>query len=233
MAGAAAAGDQAAAAGAAGAAAGQAPAAGGAGAAGGDGKTGDQAAAGQQPPAAAAGDGKAGQQAAAGQQQEPPARVVPDKYTLKVPEAARDYLDDSDVATVSAMAKEHKLTNEEAQQVLEQEATRIAAQSASFRARLDADTVFGGEKITETQRLGNAVLDRFAPTTDPLGKEIRQVLVKSGFGNHLAIVAFLAKIGRAMAEDAPSGGRTGEGRTSGDAAAVLYDHPDSKALRSA
>jgi hypothetical protein len=112
------------------------------------------------------------------------------------------------------------------------QARRAVTGRRAIRRRL-ANTVFGGEKITETQRLGNAVLDRFAPTTDPLGKEIRQVLVKSGFGNHLAIVAFLAKIGRAMAEDAPSGGRTGEGRTSGDAAAVLYDHPDSKALRSA
>lgn len=183
-------------------------------------------AAGSQPPAA----GGAPSNTPPPAQAQPPARVVPERYDLKVPEAARDYLDDSDVATISALAKQYQLTNEEAQAELEKHADRIAQQSATFRTALEADPHLGGDKLVETQRLGNLVLDRYAPAADPLGKELRQVLVKSGFGNHKAVVAFLAKIGRAMAEDSPSAGHATGERTSADAAAALYDHPDSKAL---
>jgi len=66
------------------------------------------------------------------------------------------------------------------------------------------------------------VLDRYAPVGDPLADELRRDLAKNGYANHLPVVAFLARIGKSMAEDRPAAGSSGPGGVSRDPAEVLY-----------
>lgn len=196
----------------------------GAGAGAGEGKVGDQgkggagggdAAATAAAAAAAAGDsgGKAGDQG--GQPK------APDSYTLTVPKGAEDYLDSTDLERHAEIAKANGWSNEEAQAYTEAVADAIAEQSAAFRARTEADTTWGGKKLAETQQFASRFLDRIAPKGDPLGDEFRSILVKTGYGNNLAVIAAMARGGKMMAEDGVTAGAApgGEKRT---AAQILY-----------
>mgnify|MGYP001575058407 CR=1 FL=1 len=169
-------------------------------------------------PAAPAGDGTpppAAAAPAAGTPAAPAAPLegttdgAPETYALTVPEGAEDYLDADDVTQIETLARAKQWTNEEAQAAIEEHADHLAAQSAAFRATTEADTTYGGAHLVETQRLAARVMDRFAPASDPLGADLRRDLAKSGYGNKLSIVAFLAKIGKTMAEDAPDRGAQG------------------------
>ena len=150
--------------------------------------------------AKAAADAKAAEEAAkAG---------APEKYDLKVPEGAT--IGASDIALLEELAREANLPNDQAQSILESTAALAAKQSESYRARLEADKTYGGEKLAETQQLANAFLDKVAPKGTPLGDELR-ALLQSGVGNQLAVVAAMANAGRMMKEDGPI-----EGTAAGD-----------------
>lgn len=146
---------------------------------------------------------------------------APEKYALTTPPDAALFIDATDIAKLEALAREAGLSNDEAQTVLGKQAAAMVAQSAAFRTETEAHDTYGGEHLVETQRLATAVIERFAPKGNPLGDQLRADLVKTGFGNKLAVVSFLARIGKAMAEDRPGlgGGGGGESR---DAATVLY-----------
>lgn len=150
-----------------------------------------------------------------------PKTGAPEKYTLTPPPEAALFIDATDIAKLEALAREAGMTNEEAQTVLGKQAAAMVAQSAAFRTETEAHETYGGEHLVETQRLATSVIERFAPKGNPLGDQLRADLVKTGFGNKLAVVSFLARIGKAMAEDRPGmgGGGGGESR---DAATVLY-----------
>lgn len=164
----------------------------------------------------AAGDsgGKAGDQS--GQPK------APDSYTLTVPKGAEDYLDATDLERHAEIAKANGWTNEEAQAYTEAVADAIAEQSQSFRARTEADTTWGGKKLAETQQLASRFLDRIAPKGDPLGDEFRSILVKTGYGNNLAVIAAMARGGKMMAEDGGAGGVAPAGGNARTAAQILY-----------
>jgi hypothetical protein len=163
--------------------------------------------------AAAAGDKGA---AAAGDKGGKAAPKAPDKYTLTIPE--KSTIDDSDVKVIEQIARENDWTNEEAQSALDRHNETLIEQSTRFLAKTNADPVWGGEHLTATQGLAKSVLDRVEPANTPEGKELRALLDKSGYGNHIRIVSFLAKIGKMMAEDQP-----GMGGSQGGAAQTIEE----------
>lgn len=139
----------------------------------------------------------------------------PEKYDLKVPEGAEALVDAGMVTAMGTRAKAKGWTNEQAQAELDEVADAIAAQSAGFRTITEADPTYGGEKLQDTQRLANLALDRFAPKGTPHGDELRADLARSGYGNKLSVLAFIAQIGKAMAEDRP-GAPAGGGGSGGE-----------------
>lgn len=150
------------------------------------------------------------------------AAKAPVVYTLTVPETATQFLDATDLKKLEAQARANGLTNEQAQAVLENTAQDLAETSATFRAETEADATYGGEHLADTQKFARVFLDRFAPTSDPLGVALRRYLEKSGAGNLLPVVAALARAGKAMADDRPAGGSGGGGAPSTDHATRLY-----------
>lgn len=162
-------------------------------------------------------DGKGGK---AGDSQEKP--KAPESYSLKVPAGHEHFLDATDLKKFEAEARANGLSNEQAQAVIESEATRLAAVSAEFRAETEADQTYGGDHLVDTQRFVKTALDRFAPTGTALGDALRRDLEKSGFGNKLSVIAYLANIGKAMSEDRPGGGSGGGGGEAKTAAEKLY-----------
>ena len=131
-------------------------------------------------------------------------RVVPEQYTLKLPDGA--VLDASAVEEVAAFAKERKLTNEEAQAILERDNAKIASYHEAQRQKLaqqveqwvveaKADKEIGGEAFPKNVEMAKRVLDRFAP------QEFKDALNETGLGNHPELIRVFARIAKAMSED--------------------------------
>jgi len=158
------------------------------------------------------------------------APVVPDKYTLTLPKGSESYLDADDLKRAEVFAREAKLTNEQAQAMIDEQATGITAMEAAFRTLTTADPKFGGDQLKETERLATLFLDKFAPKGDEYGDELRRDLVRSGYGSKRGVVVMMARAGKAMAEDTPGVGSGGGGGPADDAGSKLYDHPTSKAI---
>lgn len=153
---------------------------------------------------------------------------VPAKYELKVGKDAATFIDDADLKTLEAFARDKGLTNEQAQILVDARATALLEQSVAFRAITEADPVYGGDKLAETERLAKLTLDKIRPAGTPRGEAFRKILAKTGYGNNLEIVSLLADLGKSLTEDEPGGlgGSAAHGKT--DAASKLYDHPTSK-----
>jgi hypothetical protein len=152
----------------------------------------------------------------------PPATGAPEKYDLKLPDGSKDWLDETDVKSLETLARSKNLTNEQAQSVLVEQAEALAAQSAAFRAQTESDPTYGGDKLAETQRLARLALDRVRPAGTPHGDALRRVLAKTGYGNHVEVIGFLAELGKQMAEDQPPHSTRGGGPSATDAASKLY-----------
>lgn len=159
---------------------------------------------------------------------EPPARVVPDKYTLKAPEQAR--LTAADITEIAALAKAEKWTNEEAQAHVDAVHQARIDESTRYLTDLTADKDYGGDKLAESQRLANMALDRIRPKGTPRGDALREILVNQGLGNNVHFVSMLADIGKLMDEDKPLSGKTAAGAQK-DVGKSFYDHPTSIKLQ--
>lgn len=146
------------------------------------------------------------------------AKKAPEKYELKAPDGGR--VDEADITSVETYARENDLTNDEAQAILQAQSDALAAQSERFLAETKADKTYGGKNLEQTATLALTALDRFLPKDTPLGKQLRQGLDRSGYGNWLPVMALLAEVGKAMGEDKPAAGTVADGPI--DAAAVLY-----------
>lgn len=135
-------------------------------------------------------------------------RVIPDAYTLTLPKDS--LLDQAKLAEVAEYAKAKKLTNEEAQGMLERESASIAAyvenaQKAAEEAfkknqeewlkELKEDKEFGGESFAKNAELSKRVVTRFAD------EKFLKDLDQSGFGNHPGFNRFMFKLGKAMTDD--------------------------------
>lgn len=180
---------------------------------------------------AAAEAGQAGKDAAAkaaadaagkGKENEPPpAKKAPAKYELKLPE--KTTLSDSDVKAIETIAKENDWTQEEAQRALQQHHDTIVEQSEQFLTDTKADKTYGGDNLAKSQSRAKAVIDKVRPANHPRRAAFTALLDRSGYGNHIEILSFLADLGAMTDED---GGAGGDGSTGGrvvGAAEKLYD----------
>lgn len=134
-----------------------------------------------------------------------PEPKVPDSYELTVPEGAESYIEADDIAEIQAIAKAKGWTAEQAQQALDEHADAIAERSASFRAEVDSDPVYGGKNLEQTQIQATRALERMWPKGSPEHAALGKLLTKTGFGNHRLIVGGLANLGKLMQEDSPGG----------------------------
>lgn len=158
-----------------------------------------------------------------GQQQQSGA---PEKYELKLPE--KTTLTQADVDAVSTFAKDKKLTNEQAQMLLEQRheaatATTTAAQAKLTEIKtgwineLKSDTEFGGANLDANDAHATKAIKAFG------GDELLKSIKDAGFNQHPGFFRMMARIGKAMAEDKPlNQGATGGSGGAKDAATVLY-----------
>lgn len=135
----------------------------------------------------------------------PPAKVIPDKYEFKLADGA-SALYDKHIEEVSAFAKEHKMSMEEAQAVFDHE-HKVAAsfvegqrkslseQSVAWVDQLRSDKEFGGANFAQNAELAKRGLSFCA---DP---ELKKVLDETGLGNHPLLVKAFWKVGKALGDD--------------------------------
>lgn len=149
------------------------------------------------------------------------------EVTLKLPE--KTLLQAADVDRIKAYAKENKISQKEAERILNVEhdaSTRFVQQQVDIHSKnlkdwhdtVTNDPEMGGANLVETQRLAALSIDRFVKPNAALATLMRD----SGYGQHPAVVKLWRDIGKAMAEDA---GLRGKGPGAGDkkdAATVLY-----------
>ena len=167
----------------------------------------------------------------AGEPEAPP--KAPEKYALKVPDAGAAFIDDADLKDLETVARAANWSNEDAQAALDEHIARVQARSDRYLAATKADPEYGGEHLTESQRLAKRVIDRVRPTDHKRRESFMAFLNRDGAGNHIEVLSFLADLGKMMGEDSPAHGRSISGGSGKDAAATLYDHPTSQALEKA
>lgn len=131
-------------------------------------------------------------------------KIVPEKYELKMPDGSP--LDKEAITRVESYAKANKLSNEEAQKLLEVENTAVKA--FAEKAHAEAETVkatwlegskndkeIGGDNLAKNVEVSHRVLDKFG---SPL---LKQILNETGTGNHPELIRMLSRIGKEFSED--------------------------------
>lgn len=132
------------------------------------------------------------------------ATTVPDAYEFAVPEGHE--LTDDIKAELTATAKERGMTQEAAQQMLNDRAAwadkfKAVQTDAMTKARTEwesaskQDKEFGGDKLAENLGVARKALDQFATP------ELRSLLNQSGLGNHPEVIRLLVRAGKAISED--------------------------------
>jgi len=151
------------------------------------------------------------QVAAAAQKAIDDAKAVPVEYTFKMPEGVA--MDKDAVAEFSAIAKELKLPQDQAQRVAEVGAKMVQRQQAQQAALVAswveasiADKDIGGDKLPENMAIARKAVATYG------SPELNDALEQSGFKNHPAFVKAFYKIGLTLKQDAivPGGNATVE-----------------------
>lgn len=153
----------------------------------------------------------------------PAEKVIPEAYEFKLPEGVTMDADTS--AELTAIAKEFKLDQGEAQKVAdlgakqaqrwaEQQQNAIAQQVAEWAQQASADKEIG---TPENLAVAKKALDTFG------NDALRELLNTSGLGNHPEIIRAFFKAGKAIAEDQVVTGGAGPAAAPKSVASVLYD----------
>lgn len=158
-----------------------------------------------------------------------PAAKAPEKYDLKVPDAATALLEDADLKMFEKVARDNDMSQEDAQAFLEEQVATLTAQSERFLAETKADKTYGGDKLTETTQLAQSIVDKVRPVGHARRDSFLRFMGRGGAGNHIEVLSFLADLGRAMGEDVPGHTRSSAVGSGKSAAELLYDNPSSKA----
>lgn len=161
----------------------------------------------------------------------PPAPVVvPETYDLKLPE--KSSLDATDLTRIATTAKALGLTAESAAKLVQHDHELITAfesslsdewrtQQTEWVTALKSDPAIGGASFVENMELAKRAAERFG------GKEFREALETTGYGNHPLLVKAFVAIGKAMADDKLAVGAAGAGGGT-SLEEKFYDHPTSK-----
>lgn len=153
------------------------------------------------------------------------AAAVPEKYEFKAPDGVT--FDQAQIDAFTPIAKELKLTNDQAQKLVDFHTNTVksaqAAQAASVSAETSewgrqsaSDKEFGGAKFAENTGIAVKALDKFGSPA------LRQALDKSGMGNHPEVVRFFWKVGQTLSEDTFNSGNGGGGGAPRTAAEILF-----------
>lgn len=128
------------------------------------------------------------------------APVVPETYEFKMPEGIE--LDKSAADEFSTIAKEYKLTQEQAQKVAEVGAKMVQRQAEAHKAQVQSwieavktDKEIGGDKLNENLAIARKTIDQFG------SPELKDILNATGLGNHPEIVKMAYKIGKSISDD--------------------------------
>ena len=131
-------------------------------------------------------------------------RVVPDGYNLTAPAGsgmASEYIE-----SVANFAKENKLTNDEAQAVLNRDHNLRASMINSQREELDTraeewaesaktDGEIGGDNFNGNIELAKRVVQKFATPA------FMDSLNETGLGNHPEVIRVFSRIGKHLKDD--------------------------------
>ncbi len=149
---------------------------------------------------------------------------VPEKYEFKIPEGME--LDTKALEAFSPIAKELRLTNEQAQKLVDLYAAQIKdintqiintrqAQLQEWETKSKSDQEFGGNKFNENLAIAIRALEKFGT------KELRALLDETGLGSNPEVVRMFYRIGKTLIEDKLIEG-TSQGREPKSLAEILY-----------
>lgn len=155
----------------------------------------------------------------------PPEKVVPEKYEFKSPEGVE--MDKESMGEFEGVAKELKLSQEEAQKVTDigaklaqkweaKQVETIQQAAAEWAATATADKEYGGDKLTESLTVAKKALDAFGTP------ELRSLLNDSRLGNHPEVIRFMVRAGKAISEDRMVTGGAGPATAGTNVAKSLY-----------
>lgn len=141
------------------------------------------------------------EQTAAAPAQQPEQPQVPESYEFTVPDGVQ--LLDGAKEAYAEIAKELKLTSEQAQAAFEKLAVKGQANQQAQLAKLSAewgqqsstDQEFGGDKLQESLAVAKKGLETFGTP------ELKKLLNESGLGNHPEIIRAFYRAGKAVSED--------------------------------
>lgn len=159
------------------------------------------------------------------------AKVVPEKYELKVPEGS--LLGASRVEKISEFAKQNKLSNDEAQAIVEREHLAVNEHMAHLNTQLETqktqwleesknDPAIGGEKFAENVALASRALEHLFPDTG-----IKKFMDDTGLGNNPRILKGFIQMGQMLQNDKILSPPSGQPPAKSDPIKKMYDHPTS------
>jgi hypothetical protein len=130
--------------------------------------------------------------------------VVPEVYELKPSEGSP--LSAARLESIAQYAKEQKLTQAQAQAILEREDSALtdfvntqneqfAAQVADWRKQVESDRELGGERLKENAELGKRAMHEI------FGPEIGQLLDETGYGNNPVLFKGAVKLAKLLSND--------------------------------
>lgn len=156
--------------------------------------------------------------------EEKPVEGAPETYEFVAPEGQQ--FDTAVIDTFSGLAKELNLPQDKAQLVLDKMAPviaqrqidRIAEVHEQWANETRSDKELGGDRLNESMAIAKRGL--YATATPAL----RELLDKSGFGNHPEVIRHFYQVGKSISQDtvvtAGQSTSAGQGKQAAD---VLYD----------
>ena len=154
---------------------------------------------------------KTAKETAAAEREAAKGNKPPAEYKLTKPE--KSLLSDESVVKIAAFAREHGLTQKQAEAQINRESqvlyearqayeaesqAKLAEVQESWIATAQADKEYGGTELPKNVELAKRVLEKYGT---PEFKAILEDPKQGGFGNHPELVRVLVRIGRAMSED--------------------------------
>lgn len=136
---------------------------------------------------------------------QPQSTIVPEKYDLKLPDGTQ--LDASAVEKVAQIAKEQKLSNAQAQALLNAKSDAIAEFTTKQQEQvkhkstndwvneMKSDPELGGDGFDKNVEMAKRVVQKFGT------ESFKKTLNESGLGNHPELVRVFSRIGKLMSED--------------------------------
>ncbi len=135
---------------------------------------------------------------------------APASYTLKRPED--ELFTETDIKRYESTAKTLKLSNDQAQALVDADAAYADELREALLTDLKADKDLGGAKLDSSVADAQKGLQAFLKgSPEDESAVVKAMLERTGYGNHKALVRAFARLGRMMREDSPDGGKGGGG----------------------